>query len=231
MKKTILFAAFVIIAVSCTQTTTEPCPPVREPVGYNNLSEDFTGAVIGNNETVAIWQQYLEYHNDRNFDGIQELDADSIQIYAADGRLVKGAEEHRAQLEAWLATEDVRWKAVWGTSIKSPNDTSDGAFVIAVSDLAVVGEESTKRMNNMFTAWIQGGKVQAFWIYDRQFTEQELTMIEAAESSEWFSDDHQKSRPSNWVGFFMRYFCQYWVWRSSIFALNVPYWIGIMVSK
>ena len=98
MKKTILFAAFVIIAVSCTQTTTEPCPPVREPVGYNNLSEDFTGAVIGNNETVAIWQQYLEYHNDRNFDGIQELDADSIQIYAADGRLVKGAEEHRASL-------------------------------------------------------------------------------------------------------------------------------------
>jgi hypothetical protein len=78
----------------------------------------------------------------------------------------------------------VRWKPVWGTSIKSPNDTSDGAFVIAVSDLTTVGADSTTRMNNMFTAWIQGGKVQAFWIYDRKFTDKEIGMIEAAESSE-----------------------------------------------
>ena len=56
--------------------------------------------------------------------------------------------------------------------------------MIAVSDLTTVGADSTTRMNNMFTAWIQGGKVQAFWIYDRKFTDKEIGMIEAAESSE-----------------------------------------------
>jgi hypothetical protein len=184
MKNLLLLGAVALGFASCTQEAAEPCPPVREPVGYNVLAEDFPGAVIGNNETVEIWRQYLEYHNDRNFDGIQELDADSIEIYVSDGRFVKGAEEHRAQLEEWLAVEDVRWKPVWGTSIKSSNDTSDGAFVIAVSDLTTVGADSTTRMNNMFTAWIQGGKVQAFWIYDRKFTDKEIGMIEAAESSE-----------------------------------------------
>ena len=107
---------------------------LKERRGYNVLADDFPGAVIGNNETVNQWRQYLEYHNERNFDGIESMDADSIRIYPPNGELVVGKEAHREQLEKWLANEDVRWKPVWGTSIKSPNDASDGAFVIAVSD-------------------------------------------------------------------------------------------------
>ena len=90
MKKLFLMCSTAILLVACTQTS-EPCPPEIEPVGYNVLAEDFPGAVIGNNETVEIWRQYLEYHNDRNFDGIQELDADSIEIYVSDGRFIKGS--------------------------------------------------------------------------------------------------------------------------------------------
>ena len=182
MKKLFLICSAAILVAACTQTS-EPCPPEREPVGYNVLADDFPGAVIGNNETVNQWRQYLEYHNERNFDGIESMDADSIRIYPPNGELVVGKEAHREQLEKWLANEDVRWKPVWGTSIKSPNDTSDGAFVIAVSDLSTVHSDgSVDRLNNMFTAWIQGGKIWAFWIYDRKFAPDELESMETAEA-------------------------------------------------
>ena len=184
MKKLFIVGSAVLMMAGCTETS-EPCPPERAPVGYNVLAEDFPGTVIGNNETVNQWRQYLEYHNERNFDGIESMDADSIRIYPPNGELVVGKKAHREQLEKWLANEDVRWKPVWGTSIKSPNDTSDGAFVIAVSDLTTVhSEDSVARMNNMFTAWIQGGKIWAFWIYDRKFAADELQMIESAEAAE-----------------------------------------------
>ena len=34
----------------------------------------------------------------------------------------------------------------------------------------------------MFTAWIQGGKIWAFWIYDRKLIPDELESMEAAEA-------------------------------------------------
>ena len=69
------------LLVACAQTS-EPCPPEREPVGYNVLAEDFPGAVIGNNETVNLWREYLEYHNTRDFDAIEALDAEQTACVA-----------------------------------------------------------------------------------------------------------------------------------------------------
>ncbi len=55
---------------------------------------------------------------------------------------------------------------------------------MAASDLKVVQEDTVVRMNHMFNAWIDEGKVQAIWIYKREFTQKELNMITAAEAKE-----------------------------------------------
>jgi hypothetical protein len=78
----------------------------------------------------------------------------------------------------------VTWTPVWGLAVKPKGSEGNGSFVMAASDLTVVQEDSIIRMNHMFNAWIEDGKVQAVWIYKREFTEKELNMITAAEAKE-----------------------------------------------
>ncbi len=184
MKKLIFGVFAALIASACTQTA-EPCPPTNdEVVGYNNLVEDFPGVEVGNQADVETWLQYLEYLNNKDLEGIASIDADSIEIHTTGGRHIVGSEAHVEALGEWIYDTDVTWTPVWGLAVKPKGSDGNGSFVMAASDLTVVQEDSIIRMNHMFNAWIEEGKVQAVWIYKREFTEKELDMITAAEAKE-----------------------------------------------
>lgn len=183
MKKLFLTVLTGSLLVACTQTS-EPCPSNDEVVGYNYLVENFPGIEVGNQTDVETWLEYLGHLNDKDLEAMASLEADSIEIYTTDGRLVIGSQTHVDKLSGWIYDTDITWKPVWGLAVKPKGSEGDGSFVMAASDLKVVQEDTVVRMNHMFNAWIDEGKVQAIWIYKREFTQKELNMITAAEAKE-----------------------------------------------
>ena len=182
--KNLLFSVLTgSLLVACTQTS-EPCPSNDEVVGYNYLVENFPGIEVGNQSDVETWLEYLGHLNDKDLEAMASLEADSIEIYTTDGRLVIGSQTHVDKLSEWIYDTDITWKPVWGLAVKPKGSEGDGSFVMAASDLKVVQEDTVVRMNHMFNAWIDEGKVQAIWIYKREFTQKELNMITAAEAKE-----------------------------------------------
>lgn len=171
------------LLVACTQTS-EPCPSNDEVVGYNYLVENFPGIEVGNQADVETWLEYLGHLNDKDLEAMASLEADSIEIYTTDGRLVIGSQTHVDKLSEWIYDTDMTWKPVWGLAVKPKGSEGNGSFVMAASDLKVVQKDTVVRMNHMFNAWIDEGKVQAIWIYKREFTPKELNMITAAEAKE-----------------------------------------------
>ena len=183
MKNIIFSVLAASLLVACTQTP-EPCPTNDEIVGYNYLFEDFPGVEVDNQADVETWLEYLGHLNDKDLEAMASLEADSIEIYTTDGRLVVGSQTHVDKLSEWIYDTDITWKPVWGLPVKPKGSEGNGSFVMAASDLKVVREDTVVRMNHMFNAWIEEGKVQAIWIYKREFTEKELDMITAAEAKE-----------------------------------------------
>ena len=183
MKNIIFSVLAASLLVACTQTA-EPCPTNDEVVGYNYLFEDFPGVEVGNQADVETWLEYLGHLNDKDLEAMASLEADSIEIYTTDGRLVVGSQTHVDKLSEWIYDTDITWKPVWGLAVKPKGSQGNGSCVMAASDLKVVREDTVVRMNHMFNAWIEEGKVQAIWIYKREFTEKELDMITAAEAKE-----------------------------------------------
>ena len=183
MKNLILGVFAASLITSCTQTS-EPCPTNDEVVGYNYLFEDFPGVEVGNQADVETWLEYLGHLNEKDLEAMASLEADSIEIYTTDGRLVVGSQTHVDKLSEWIYDTDITWKPVWGLAVKPKGSEGNGSFVMAASDLKLAKEDTVIRMNHMFNAWIEEGKVQAVWIYKREFTEKELDMITAAEAKE-----------------------------------------------
>ena len=72
MKKIILIFAVVLSACN---------PSVKEEVGagffYADLDEKF---VVGSDDAVAVWNKYIDAHNNRDIKAIMSLESDSIRV-------------------------------------------------------------------------------------------------------------------------------------------------------
>ena len=67
----------------------------------------------GDTASVQIWMDYIQAHNDRDFDKIAAMNADDFKGIAATGEVVEGSAAQAAFLEKWIAAESPQWQVWW----------------------------------------------------------------------------------------------------------------------
>lgn len=82
--------------------------------------------VAGDSANVQIWIDYIQAHNDRDFDAIVAMNAEGFRGVAAHGEVVEGSDAHRAFLQNWVAAENPQWRVAW--VIANDGENSDGVM-------------------------------------------------------------------------------------------------------
>ena len=189
MKKTITSILTILILSNCSQ----------QEISKNNIEEkksistagfsniwDYKatgGIMIGNQKSVDLLNEYIKFHNERNYEKIREMDSDSIQISGPNGESINGSDEHIPFLKEWFNNANTTWKPIWGTSIKNVND-DNGNMVLSVFDNTTILPDTTIRTNELIQAYINNnGKIIAFWVNSRGLTAKEIADITAAEEA------------------------------------------------
>ena len=74
--------------------------------------------LAGSGANAQLWVDYIQAHNERDFDKIAAMNAEDFKGITAGGEVVRGSEAQAAFLQDWVATENPQW-AVWWVI---PND-------------------------------------------------------------------------------------------------------------
>ena len=78
----------------------------------------------GSASLMTIWQEWIEAHNDRDFEKIAVMNSDEFKVMLPDGQKIVGSDEHRALLEHWIAVANTTWEIWW--MIPNKTENADG---------------------------------------------------------------------------------------------------------
>lgn len=67
----------------------------------------------GSASNMKIWQEWIQAHNDRDFDKIAALNGDDFNVMLPNGQRVVGSEAHRELLQGWIAEANTTWEIWW----------------------------------------------------------------------------------------------------------------------
>jgi G3E family GTPase len=144
---------------------------VNNPAGYLSTADGKSDAYDGNPSNLELWDQYMDAHNSKNLDVIREMNADSTQqfggfkVYDALGYVVDGADSHIERLRGWFEAENPQWNTFFSYTMKV--DGQVGEWVISGHALTTTVDGEEKTVYDLADAYIEDGKIGAFWIYSR----------------------------------------------------------------
>ncbi|MDC0573416.1 hypothetical protein OAO91_08220 [Luminiphilus sp.] len=128
MKNNILLALSVILFSAVTaHAGHHEAEEKRTVIGMQrSMDGEFKPLYSGSASNMKIWQEWIQAHNDRDFDKIAALNNDEFTVYLPDGKSVVGSPAHRELLEGWIAEANTTWEIWWVI----PNDTvnADGVM-------------------------------------------------------------------------------------------------------
>ena len=127
--KTYLIAALAIFVSVAAQAEHHEAGEMKNTLVVGTVySDDGTPnqLLAGNTDKQHIWVDYIQAHNDRDLDGIAEINAADWEGYLPDGAVIKGNTTHIAFLKDWfLSSENPKWKVMW--MIANDGATNGGA--------------------------------------------------------------------------------------------------------
>lgn len=85
-----------------------------------------TPLLAGDSANIQIWLDYIEAHNDRDFDKIAAMNANDFRGVAAHGEVVSDSAAHTAFLQNWVATGNPQWRVWW--VIANDGQNSEGVM-------------------------------------------------------------------------------------------------------
>ena len=167
MKNVFILLSITFLCFSCTQQECE--------VKTAGFVTDFPDATytIGSDTSVAVWQKYIDLHNQKDLDGIMEMTWDSVQIYGSNGEYINGKEEHRAFLEQWFASGiGLSWSFTWATAVKVVG--APGEWVMSGIDF-VQSDSTVSVESQMVSALVGPDKVYQFYVKTAKVPQEEAS--------------------------------------------------------
>ena len=176
MKKIFIITFLTIFTFSCESPAPAEMEAERAP-GFLRTPDGDVAADDANPENLDLWDKYIEAHNNRDLDAIASMNIDSTQqmgsfkIIGPDGSLIDGTDTHIEFLKGWFEAENPTWNTFFSYTMKVENQP--GEWVISGSQVkkTVDGEEVTSY--DIIDAYIEEGKIGAFWVYTRAEGSQE----------------------------------------------------------
>jgi|TARA_B100000902_G_scaffold53551_1_gene60309 hypothetical protein len=182
MKKLFLLFA-VSLLVSCNNTAVQkvvsslsPDAEIIEveantPAGYLSTANGKVNAFDGDPSNLELWDKYIDAHNNKDLAVIREMNADSTQqfggfkVYDSAGGVVDGVDSHIERIGGWFEAENPQWETFFSYTMKV--DGQIGEWVISGHRLTTTVDGKEKVSVDLADAYIEDGKIGAFWIYSR----------------------------------------------------------------
>ena len=175
MKNYLLLLIIAVFTFSC-ETAVPECDD-NPAAGYLATADGKVDARDADPSNLEIWDKYIEAHNNRDLDAIASMNIDSTQqmgsfkIIGPDGSLIDGTDTHIEFLKGWFEAENPTWNTFFSYTMKVENQPGEWVISGAQVKKTVNGEEVTSY--DVIDAYIEEGKIGAFWVYTRAEGSQE----------------------------------------------------------
>ena len=116
----------------------------------------------GDTASVQIWVDYIQAHNDRDFDKIAAMNADDFKGIAASGEVVEGSAAHTAFLEKWIAAESPQWQVWWVIANDGENAEGKMEQWLATGNVVITTDPdgAERRTYETVDVLLEGGKIK-----------------------------------------------------------------------
>ena len=116
----------------------------------------------GDTASVQIWVDYIQAHNDRDFDKIVAMNADDFKGIAASGEVVEGSAAHTAFLGEWIAAESPQWQVWWVIANDGENAEGKMEQWLATGNVVTTTDPdgAERRTYETVDVLLEGGKIK-----------------------------------------------------------------------
>ena len=116
----------------------------------------------GDTASVQIWVDYIQAHNDRDFDKIAAMNADDFKGIAASGEVVEGSAAHTAFLGKWIAAESPQWQVWWVIANDGENAEGKMEQWLATGNVVTTTDPdgAERRTYETVDVLLEGGKIK-----------------------------------------------------------------------
>lgn len=124
----LLFIIILLVGFSSCQTNSSVEKDQKLVIGHEfNEDGDKLNVTSGDVGLTDIWINYIQAHNQRNLDKIAEIDSDDIEVFRADGTVVRGVKAHIESLSNWFDDSNPNWKVIWmvSNSVQKADGTAE----------------------------------------------------------------------------------------------------------
>jgi|TARA_B110000908_G_scaffold133428_1_gene157375 hypothetical protein len=169
MNKILLIISTVLVAQFSFAAHHEAIEKHATVIGYETSDEGARMDIhAGDLSAIDIWVNYVEAHNTRDLDAINNANAADFKGWAANGVIVDGPAAHAAFLKEWFAVSNPRWKYKY--AIANNVAQADGSIYHWVTSSYTVtdtidGKEITSE--EMYDVRIENGKIKNIYVAAR----------------------------------------------------------------
>ena len=164
----------VLIAALMSVGTLASHHEAKVVIGEQHFGDGSTKPLYcGNQANVAIWMDYIQAHNDRDFDKIAAMNAPNFKGVAADGEVITGSEAHAAFLKAWIETHQTTWKVWWAIANDGENEEGEMEEWLATGTLVTTTNPDGTSVTAYETidVFLENGKVRLLNVASQQMPE------------------------------------------------------------
>ena len=174
MKKINLLITTIFIIQGCNQNVTT-IESANKKIGFEMEEGNKVNIYGGSQEGVAIMEAFFDAYNERRVDDVSKLEHDDIELYAPNGMIVKGSEEHAKLSNMFLeANPNAKWEILW--SISNDIDFAnkpDENWITTVVNVSFGEGDSETNLQRVLDAQIVDGKIKKVYGYERVISKEE----------------------------------------------------------
>ena len=118
--------------------------------------------MAGSGANAQLWVDYIQAHNERDFDKIAAMNAEDFKGITPGGEVVRGSEAQADFLRNWVATENPQWAVWWVIPNDGENEEGGVEEWLATGNVVTsTGPDGTERKAyETIDVLIEGGKIR-----------------------------------------------------------------------
>ena len=165
MKNFLLLTFISVLFFSCETTSkeVEKAPAPGYLVAQDGSKIDARDADPSN---LAIWEKYIEAHNNKDYETISSINHDSIVLNLWDGRNLFGNEAHLEVLKGYIDELSPTWNTFFSYTMHVDGQKGDWVITGHQIDQTVDGEEQS--ISDICDVFIVDQKIRRIIVYHKE---------------------------------------------------------------
>ncbi len=143
-------------------------------IGYDTTEGVKALLYAGSLDTVEVWKNYMQAHEDNDLNAIREANAEDFKAWASDGSVIESTDAQMTLLKEWFAASNPKWTHKY--SIANEFTDKEGKlqqWVTTGWEMNETIDGKTNKRQEIFDVLIENGKVKTIYIAARPIASDE----------------------------------------------------------